>query len=89
MWTAVRVKLISKNWTKLELTIGKGKAGEAIQGITKRLSLFLFIQFSLQAVYKFYVDFTSKTTPFEHYVVFFFKVLPKYYKMKIEFIIFW
>ena len=73
MWTAVRVKLISKNWTKLELSIEKGKAGEAIQGITKRLSLFLFIQFSLQAVYKFYVDFTSKTTPFEHYVVFFSK----------------
>ena len=64
MWTAVRVKLISKNWTKLELCIGKGKAGEAIQGMTKRLTLCLFIQFSLQAVYKFYVDFTSKTMPF-------------------------
>ena len=89
MWTAVRVKLISKNWTKLELSIGKGKGRGPISGITNKLTLCLFIQFSLQAVYKFYVDFTSKTMPFEHYVVFFFKVLPKYYKMKIEFIIFW
>ena len=89
MWTAVRVKLISKNWTKLELITGKGKGRGPISGITNKLTLCLFIHFSLQAVYEFYVGFTSKTMPFEHYVVFFFKVLPKYYKMEIEFIIFW
>ena len=38
MWTAVRVKLISKNWTKLELSIGKGKGRGPVSGITNKLS---------------------------------------------------